>query len=146
MNAKKIGGITLVAAALVLVTSAAQAVVVKGRGELTAAGNGFAVLDFRGGATLAGVGIAIVEEDALVDTHGEGRVTPIDNGRLLLEGFGRIVVRSLEERTRVEVAGSKLRLRARGVGRALLKGVGHYMTDDLDGTWNHDQILEFDGG
>lgn len=144
MNAKKIGRIALAAAVLFLVAGAAHAVIVKGRGELTAAGSGLAVLDFRGGAALAGIGMAIVEEDALVDTQGEGRITPIDDGRLLLEGFGRIVVRSLGERTRVEIAGAKLRLRVRGVGRAFLKGVGHYMTDDLDGAWNSNQIVEFE--
>jgi hypothetical protein len=144
MNAKKIRGIALVAAVLLLAASAAQAVILKGRGELTAAGSGLAVLDFRGGAALAGIGVAIVEEDALVETQGQGRITPIDDGRLLLEGFGRIVVRSFDERTRVEVAGAKLRLRARGVGRAFLKGVGHYMTDDLDGAWNVEQVVEFE--
>ena len=144
MNVKKIGGIALAAAVLFVVASAAHAVIVKGRGELTAAGSGLAVLDFRGGAPLAGIGVAIVEEDALVETQGHGRITPIDDGRLLLEGFGRIVVRSLEKRTRVEIAGAKLRLRARGVGRAFLKGVGHYMTDDLDGVWRSEQVLEFD--
>lgn len=144
MKAMKIRGIALVAAVLLLAAGAAHAVILKGRGELTAAGSGLAVLDFRGGAALAGIGMAIVEEDALVDTQGEGRITPIDDGRLLLEGFGRIVVRSLDERTRVEIAGAKLRLRARGVGRALLKGVGHYMTDDLDGAWNAEQVVEFE--
>ena len=54
MNAKKIGAIALAAAALVRVAGAAEAVILKGKGELGAAGNGFAVLDFRGGATLAG--------------------------------------------------------------------------------------------
>ena len=144
MKWKRSGGIALLIAALLLATSAAHSVVVKGRGELTAAGNGVAVLVFRGGANLAGGGLAVVDEDALVDVQGHGRITPLGDGRLLLEGFGRIEIRSPDERTRVEIAGAKLRLRVRGVGVAFLKGVGHYMTHDVDGAWAEDLSLEFE--
>jgi hypothetical protein len=77
---------------------------------------------------------------------GQGHVTPLPGGRLLLEGFGRVRLRSLDERTRVEIAGARLRIRVRGAGIAILKGVGHVMTDDLDQEWNSDQILEFEEG
>ena len=76
-------------------------------------------------------------------TDGEGRVTPLPGGRVLLEGFGRVSVRSLDERTRVEIAGARLR---RGAGVAILKGVGHFMTDDLDDVWSEDKILHFEEG
>ena len=62
MHAKKIGGIALAMTALLLVASAAGAVVLKGRGLLTATGNGVAVLDFRGQGSFAGFGLAVVEE------------------------------------------------------------------------------------
>ena len=142
MKWKRTGGIALLIAAVLLAASAAHAVVLQGRGELTAAGNGVAVLVFRGGANLGGIGIAVVEEDALADVQGHGRITPLGDGRLLLEGFGRIEIRSPDRPTRVEIAGAKLRLRARGVGRAFLKGVGHFMTDHLDGRWGPDMELE----
>ncbi len=116
MNAKKIGRIALGVAALLLVASAAGAVVLEGRGQLSAAGNGLAVLQFRGEGTFAGFGLAIVEQRAIVSTSGEGHITPLPRGRALLEGFGHVSIRSFEERTRVEIAGARLRLRAGGDG------------------------------
>ncbi len=129
---------------LALVAGTAQAVVVKGRGDLAAAGNGVAVLVLRGGVNAAGVGLAVVEEEDIAELDGHGRITRLGGGRVLLEGFGRIVVRSPDDRTRVEVAGAHLRLRARGVGVAFLKGVGHFMTDDVDGAWDADTEVEFE--
>ena len=146
MNAKKIERIALGVAALLLVASAAGAVVLKGRGQLSAAGNGLAVLEFRGQGTFAGFGLAIVEEQAIVSTRGEGQITPLAGGRVLLEGFGRVSVRSLDERTRVEIAGARLRLRAQGAGVAILNGVGHFMTDDFDDVWSEDKIVHFEEG
>ncbi len=146
MNAKKIGRIALGVAALLLVASAAGAVVLEGRGQLSAAGNGLDVLQFRGEGSFAGFGLAIVEQRAIVSTSGEGHITPLPRGRALLEGFGRVSIRSFDERTRVEIAGARLRLRARGAGAVILKGVGHFMTDDLDGVWSDDKILHFEEG
>ena len=133
-----------VALVLALMAGTAQAVVVKGRGELAAAGNGVAVIVLRGGVNVAGVGLAVVEEEDIAELEGHGRITPLGDGRVLLEGFGRIEVRSPDDRTRVEAAGAHLRLRARGVGVAFLKGVGHFMTDDVDGPWDADTEVEFD--
>jgi len=144
MRSLRIGAAALVALLLVAVAGSAGAVVIKGRGELTAAGNGVAVLVFRGGANLAGVGLAVVEEDAIAGLDGHGRITRLDDGRVLLEGFGRIEIRSPDQRTRVEIAGAKLRLRARGVGVAYLKGVGTFMTDDLADAWTEDLGVEFE--
>ncbi|MBW2361119.1 MAG: hypothetical protein JRG84_09480 [Deltaproteobacteria bacterium] len=146
MNTKKIGVIALAVAALMLVASAAGAVALRGRGQLTAAGSGLVVLDFRGQRTFAGFGLAIVEENAILRTAGEGRMRPLPDGRVLLEGFGRVTLRSPDERTRVEIAGARLRLRARGAGVAVLKGVGHFMADDVDGVWAEDRVLEFEEG
>ena len=146
MTAKKIGGIALAVAALLLVASSAGAVVIKGVGELRAAGNGAGVLEFRGQGTFVGVGLAVVEHDALVSVRGNGNATPLPGGRVLLEGFGRITVRSLDNRTRVEIAGAHLRLRVRGAGIAILKGVGHVSTDDLDESWTDERIFEFEEG
>lgn len=137
-------GIGCAVVLLALVAGVAQAVVIRGVGQLSAAGNGLAVIELRGGLVARGIGLAIVEEEALAHVEGHGRITPIDDGRLLLEGFGRMVVRSPDERTRVEIAGARLRLRARGVGVAFLKGVGHFMTDDVDGRWEPESEVEFD--
>ena len=135
-------GVALVAA--VALAASASAVVIKTRGALSAAGNGLAVLELRGVVTLRGAGLLVAERDAVVDAEGAGRVTPLDDRRVLFAGFGKVTVRSLDDRTRVEAAGAKLRLRARGVGVAVLKGVGHYMTDDQAGRWGG-QRIELDG-
>jgi len=118
-------------------------VVIHGRGPLAATGNGFAVLELRGVLRASGVGLAVVEEDAIVDLEGHGNITRLGPRRVLLEGFGSMTIRSLDDRTRVELAGAHLRIRARGAGRALLKGTGHFMTDDQDGRWGAE--VEFDG-
>jgi hypothetical protein len=92
LNAKKIGRIALGVAALLLVASAARAVVLERRGQLSAAGNGLDVLQFRGEGSFAGFGLAIVEQRAIVSTSGEGHITPLPRGRALLEGFGRVSI------------------------------------------------------
>ncbi len=141
---KQFAWLTAAFAATLLLAGSATAEVVVGRGVLIAGGNGFVVLDLRGVATVRGLGLVIVERDAIVDTEGHGRVTPLGEGRVLFEGFGRVTVRSLDERTRIEAGGARLRLRARGVGVAFLAGVGHFMTDDQDGTWGADLVVEFE--
>ena len=142
---RRVAGLAL---ALVLATAAtgseARAEVVAGKGTLHAAGNGFAVLVFRGQATVRGIGLAVVEREDVVETHGHGKATPLGDGRVLLEGFGRITVRSLSERTRLEVGGAHLRLHARGVGIAYLKGTGLFHTDDVDGAWEPDAAVAFE--
>jgi len=122
----------------------ARAEEVSGRGELHAAGNGFAVLVFRGQATVRGRGLLVAERDDILETRGEGRATPLGDGRVLLEGFGRVTVRSLRDRTRVEAAGARLRIWARGIGVAHLAGAGIYTTDDLEGSWGPEVSVEFE--
>ena len=79
-----------------------------------------------------------------VEVEGRGRSTELPDGRTLYEGFGRARVRSLDARTRVEVGGARLRLHARGVGRAFLKGCGVVHTDDLDADWGPDLEMGFE--
>ena len=143
----RIAGAVLAATLLILAAgfvSEAGAEVVAGRGELRAAGNGLAVLVFRGQATVRGIGLAVVEREDIVETHGHGRITPLGGGRVLLEGFGRVTVRSLRDRTRLEAAGARMRLHAKGVGVAYLQGVGVYTTDDLEGAWGPDAGVAFE--
>jgi hypothetical protein len=130
--------------AAALSASEAPAEIVAGRGELRAAGNGLAALVFRGQATVRGVGLLVAEAEAIADTRGVGRITPLGDGRVLLEGFGRVTVRSLRERTRLEVAGARLRLRAHGVGVAVLQGTGVYHTEDRTGRWGPERGVAFD--
>ncbi len=137
-------GAALVAACLA--AGAAHAVLVKGRGELLARGSGFAVLELRGGVAASGIGLAVVEEEKIVETSGEGRLTPLGDGRVLLEGFGQVVVRSPDEPTRLELAGARLRIRARGAGFAYLRGVGQYTTEDGEGRWAPDLAIELEEG
>jgi hypothetical protein len=146
VRSRSLGWIAAALGAACLAAGVAHAVVVKGRGELLARGSGVAVLALRGGVVASGIGLAVVEEERIVETSGEGRVTPLGDGRVLLEGFGRIAVRSLEEPTRVELAGARLRIRARGAGVATLRGVGQYTTDDGEGRWAPDLALELEEG
>ena len=143
MQARILG--TLIAAvAVALIATATSAVVLKGRGELVAYGSGLAVVELRGVLRARGIGLLVVEPDAEVETQGMGRATELADGRILYEGFGRVRVRSLDQRTRVELAGAGIRLQARGVGRAFLKGRGGYHTDDLDGEWGPESEIEFE--
>jgi len=143
---RKLGWLTSALGAAGLAASVAHAVVVKGRGELLARGNGVAVIQLRGAVVANGIGLAVVEEDKLVETSGDGRITPLGGGRLLLEGFGGLVVRSPDEPTRLEVAGAALRLRAHGAGIVRLRGSGIYATEDGDGRWGQDRVVELEEG
>jgi hypothetical protein len=127
-----------------LLGASAEAAVVQGKGELRAAGHGFALVELRGVATVAGRGVVIVEHRAIVEKEGFRRVTPLNDGRVLLEGTGMVRVRSFRDRTRLEAAGARLRLRARGIGVAVLDGVGHYSTEDQEGRWGPDLELSFE--
>lgn len=131
-------------AAALVGAGAAQAVVVRGVGALAAAGNGLAVVDLRGQVGVKGVGIVVADPDVVVRTDGVGQVSLLDDGRAVYEGFGYVVVESLDARTRIEAAGARIRLRARGIGTAVLKGKGVYSTADLDGAWNADATIEFE--
>ncbi len=126
-----------------LLATAASAVVLKGRGEVHAAGSGLAVFDMVGVLVVRGGGLLIADESARVEVEGIGRQTALGDGRVLYEGYGRAVVASPEP-TRIEIAGAKLRLHARGAGRALLKGCGVLHTDELHSRWEDDVDLEFE--
>ena len=138
------GWIGAALAAAGLAAGVAHAVVVKGRGELQARGSGFAVLALRGGVVASGIGLAVVEEDKIAETSGQGRITPLGDGRVLLEGFGSVAVRSPDEPTRVELSGARLRIRARGAGVAYLRGVGAYSTEDSEGRWGRELSIELE--
>ncbi|MCP4002956.1 MAG: hypothetical protein GY725_02045 [bacterium] len=146
MSLRKIKGkgwSVLAASAVLCIAGIASAVLIEGRGELAAAGDGLAVVTMRGVANIAGLGIAIVPERKIEELDGQGRVTPLDGGRVLLEGFGRVVLASPNEVMRFKAAGARLRLRARGAGVARLKGHGRIWTDDADAPWNPDVDVEF---
>ncbi len=137
-------GITALALALGF-ASTASGVVLEGKGDLVAYGSGFAVLELRGEVRLRALGLLIVEPDVEVETDGRGRSTFLEDGRILYEGFGRAVVRSPDAPTRIELGGAGIRLRARGVGRAFLKGRGVVHTRDHDAPWEHEGELELEG-
>ncbi len=142
---RRSGWLALALASVVLLAAGtAGAVILKGRGELHAAGNGVAVVTMRGAASLRGIGLAIVEEDKIVKLEGHGRTTRLDDGRLLLEGFGRVVLRSPDERMRFEAAGARVRLHAKGAGVAFLKGTGRILSDDVVAAWEPDAQVEFE--
>lgn len=128
-----------------LVATAASAVVLEGRGEVHAMGSGLAVFDMAGVLVVRGGGLLIADESARVEVEGIGRQTSLGDGRVLFEGFGRAVVASREP-TRIEIAGAKLRLHAKGAGRALLKGCGVVQTDDQHTRWEAEALLEFEPG
>ena len=144
MRTERLLAMTLaLAVGAALMATAASAVVLKGRGEVHAMGSGLAVFDMKGVLVVRGGGLLIVDERARVDVEGIGRQTALGDGRVLYEGYGRAVVASPEP-TRIEIAGAKLRLHAKGVGRALLKGCGVVHTDDLHSRWEEEVDLEFE--
>lgn len=138
----KMAAILLVCGTVVAAGSA-DALTLKGKGEVHAYGNGLAVFHMVGVFTVRGGGLLVVEPDAQVQTFGIGRETALADGRILYEGFGRAVVASFVA-TRIEVAGARLRLHGRGAGVAFLKGAGVVFTDDLDRPWDPDVELEFE--
>ncbi|MEM7409590.1 MAG: hypothetical protein AAF430_05045 [Myxococcota bacterium] len=134
--------------AIGLAASAAHAVVLQGRGELHAGGNGIAAFQMVGMLAVSGGGALIIDDDIRVETQGVGRVTDLGDGRLLYEGYGRAIARSTAPFT-AKITGAKIRLHAKGKGRAFLKGCGRLEVGapdegGLDEEWGPDLELDFD--
>ena len=136
-------GSCLALLATAFLATAAQGVVLQGRGELHAAGNGVAAFQMVGVLAVRGGGVLIVDDDVRVETQGVGRVTDLGDGRLLYEGYGRAVVASTAPFA-ARITGTKIRLHAKGKGRAFLKGCGRLETGDLDEDWGPDLEVDFD--
>lgn len=133
----------LIAAILLVVASSSSGAVLHGRGELHAMGNGLAKFDMVGVLVVRGGGVLIVDDGVRIETEGRGRTTFLEDGRVLYEGYGHAIIAS-ETRMQVTVAGARIRLHAKGKGRALLKGVGRIQTEDLDHEWADDPEVDFE--
>ncbi|MDY6918391.1 MAG: hypothetical protein SVP26_10715 [Chloroflexota bacterium] len=110
----------------------------RGIGELTAQGDGIAVLAGTGVVDASGNGILWVRDlsgTATIEVTGYGQKEEFEDGWVQYAGFhgdahieGRRVV--------VVVAGIDIGLHAEGRGRVLLWGHGTYQINDKSGDWN----------
>lgn len=110
----------------------------RGVGELTAQGDGVAVLGGTGVVDLTGSGILWVRDfsgTATIEVTGYGQKQEFEDGWVQYAGFhgdahieGRRVV--------VAVAGAGIDLHAEGRGRVLLWGHGTYEVNGNSGDWN----------
>ena len=133
----------LVAALFLVLATAASGVVLHGRGELHAMGNGLAKIQMVGVLAVRGGGVLIVDDHVRIETEGHGRTTYLEDGRVLYEGFGRARMVS-DTPMDVTIAGARIRIHAKGGGRAFLKGIGRIQTDDLDTDWADDPEVAFE--
>jgi len=133
---KKIYALFFTLAIVALAASVAMAgpFKVHGRGILVAVGHGSAALYGSGEMRLWGNGFLMVTEGAVVEIDGEGEAVDIGGGYILYVGFNgqaRIEGDDIE----VVLAGSKIRLGARGEGTAILQGAGRYRIGLRSGFW-----------
>jgi hypothetical protein len=109
-----------------------------GRGELTAQGDGIAILGGRGIVDVSGNGILWVKDlagNAVIEVTGYGEKREFEDGWVQYSGFrgsahikgGRIIV---------VIAGVDVELHAIGRGRAILWGHGSYELNGQTGEWN----------
>ena len=134
---KKVYALIFTVAIVTLAASVALAgpIRVHGKGILAAVGNGSAALFGSGEMRLWGTGFLMVSEEAVVEIiEGTGEAVDIGGGYRLYVGFdgqARIEGDDIE----VVLAGSKIRLGARGEGTAILEGSGRYRIGHKSGFW-----------
>ena len=115
----------------------ADATKASGRGELTAQGDGIAVLGGRGIVDVSGNGILWIKDlagGAVIEVTGYGEKRAFDDGWVQYSGFhgeahiegGRIIV---------VIAGVGVELHAEGRGRVILWGHGTYELNGQTGEW-----------
>ena len=115
-------------------TDAAKA---RGRGEVTAQGDGLAVMGGRGVVDVSGSGILWVKDlagGAVIEVTGYGEMRVFEDGWVQYAGFhGNAHVEGA--RIIVVIAGVNVDLHAEGRGRAILWGHGTYDINGQTGEW-----------
>ncbi len=109
----------------------------RGRGEVTAQGDGLAVLGGRGVVDASGSGILWVKDvagGAVIEVTGYGEMRVFEDGWVQYAGFhGNAHVEGA--RIIVVIAGVNVDLHAEGRGRAILWGHGTYEINGQTGEW-----------
>jgi len=148
--------LSLVLVALVLVTSLGFApavyaddadieeadIEVKGAGELTAEGDGFALLAGRGIIRLKGNGLLWIKDvagDATIRVTGQGQKTEFPDGWIQYAGF-RGTANVKGSKIRVIISGVDIDLFAKGRGRVFLWGHGSYEINGTSGRWETERL------
>ena len=109
-----------------------------GRGELTAQGDGIAVLGGRGIVDVSGNGLLWIRDlagGAVIEVTGYGEKRVFDDGWVQYSGFhGEALIEGA--RIIVAIAGVDVDLHAEGRGRVILWGHGNYEINGQSGEWN----------
>jgi len=115
----------------------ADAANARGRGEVTAQGDGIAVLGGRGVVDASGSGILWVKDvagGAVIEVTGYGEMRVFEDGWVQYAGFhGNAHVEGA--RIIVVITGVNVDLHAEGRGRAILWGHGTYEINGQTGEW-----------
>lgn len=129
--------IVVAVVAMLAVAPVASAEEVRGRGSLTAEGDGIAILRGRSTVDLSGNGILWVKDvagDAVIEVTGSGQKEEFPDGWLQYAGFhGTAHIEG--SRIAVIVAGVDVELTAEGRGMAWLWGHGSYQSSHGTGEW-----------
>lgn len=115
---------------------AASADVIRGQGWIHAEGSGWAKVQMNGEVEISGHGVGAVYIYGAdeITAEGEGRRTNLAGGGVVFRGYeGKIYATG--ERMLIKMVGSKIDFTARGQGRVVLRGQGHYETEGFDGGW-----------
>ena len=143
--------LSIMLAALVLITSfgltsavyaeeADGKVVEKGRGTLTAQGDGIAIMAVgRGIVEVSGNGVLWIKGDANIQITGHGELIEFPDGWTQYAGFyGDATIEG--ERFAVILAGVNIDLFAEGRGRAFLWGHGSYQINGQTADWESGKL------
>ena len=137
--------LTLIVVAVVAMLAVAPVVSaeeVRGKGSLTAEGDGIAILRGRGTVDLSGNGTLWIKDgagDAVIEVTGSGEREEFPDGWIQYAGFhGEAHVEG--SRIGVIVAGVDIELTAEGRGIARLWGHGSYQSPGGDGEWRADGL------
>jgi hypothetical protein len=138
MSKKVLTLMVVVVVAMLAVVPVVSAEEVRGKGSLTAEGDGIAILRGRGIVDLSGNGTLWIKDvagDAVIQVSGSGEKEEFPDGWIQYAGFhGTVHVEG--SRIAVIVAGVDIELTAEGRGIARLWGHGSYQCPDGAGEWN----------
>jgi hypothetical protein len=110
----------------------------KGMGELTAQGDGIALLGGKGKVELSGNGILWIKDvagDAKIDVQGYGNKKEYPDGWIQYSGLhGNADIKG--SNLRIVIAGTDVNLHAKGRGKIILWGHGTYEINGRPGQWS----------
>lgn len=135
---KRLTALMLTLVFLFVLSTPAIGATVKGTGFLFACGSGVAKIEGKGKVHIEGNGVLWVKDvagDARIVVKGYGKKVVYKDGTICYKGF-RGVADITGSHIKVKIKGVKIRLWAKGSGRAYLKGRGVYRTKKKCGRWS----------